>query len=231
MDKMKLLQYLEVIQVCDSTFPIGTFNHSYGMETYLREDTINDSKAFAQWLKAYLDTQFRYGEGLLIKLCYENLPQNVDELWTYDKIITHSTQALETRKGTKMVAKQMIQLIQSLYSIELLDYYEKRINEGLSHGHPAIIFAIFTKELGLSVSESICFYGYSILSTMIQNAVRAIPLGQKDGQLILSQLFPELVDLSESINDLDRSYLGAMMPGIELAQIRHETQMFRLFMS
>ena len=66
---------------------------------------------------------------------------------------------------------------------------------------------------------------------MIQNAVRAIPLGQKDGQMILSQLFPELVILSESINDLDRSYLGAMMPGIELAQIRHETQIFRLFMS
>ncbi|MEY8307599.1 urease accessory UreF family protein [Enterococcus faecium] len=231
MDKMKLLQYLEVIQVCDSTFPIGIFNHSYGMETYLREDIINDSKAFTQWMKAYLDIQFRYGEGLLIKLCYENLPQNIDELWTYDTIITHSTQSLETRKGTKMVAKQMIQLIQSLYSIELLDYYEKRINKGLSYGHPAIIFAIFTKELDLSVSESICFYGYSILSTMIQNAVRAIPLGQKDGQMILSQLFPELVILSESINDLDRSYLGAMMPGIELAQIRHETQIFRLFMS
>lgn len=231
MDNMKLLQYLKMIQVCDSTFPIGTFNHSYGMETYLREDIINDSKTFTQWLKAYLDTQFCYGEGLLIKLCYENFLQNVDELWVYDKIITHSTQALETRKGTKMVAKQMIQLIQSLYSIELLDCYEKRINEGLSHGHPAIIFAIFTKELGLSVSEAICFYGYSVLSTMIQNAVRAIPLGQKDGQLILFQLFPELVDLSESINDLDSSYLGVMMPGIELAQIRHETQMFRLFMS
>ena len=27
---------LKVIQICDSNFPVGSFNHSYGMETYLR---------------------------------------------------------------------------------------------------------------------------------------------------------------------------------------------------
>ncbi|MGX7172977.1 urease accessory protein UreF [Enterococcus ratti] len=231
MDKSKLQRYLEVIQVCDSTFPIGTFNHSYGMETYLREGTVTDAAEFAKWLTAYLDTQFHFGEGLLIHLCYENLPQDLEKIWQYDQIITHSTQALETRKGTKMIAKQMITLIQSLYTIELLECYEKRIKDGLSQGHPAIIFAIFAKDRGLTASEAICFYGYSILSTMIQNAVRTIPLGQKDGQQILTNLFPKLLNLSERIKEKDSSYLGATMPGIELSQIRHETQVFRLFMS
>lgn len=35
---------LEVFQICDSTFPIGTFNHSYGMETYLRDGIVDSNE-------------------------------------------------------------------------------------------------------------------------------------------------------------------------------------------
>ncbi|EGP5595445.1 urease accessory protein UreF, partial [Enterococcus faecium] len=117
MNKDNIFKYLLMVQVCDSTFPIGTFNHSYGMETYLRENKINNSQDFSDWLKAYLNTQFYYSEGLLLKACYEKLPQNIDEVWNLDSLITHSTQSRETRDGTRMVANQMISLIQLLYPI------------------------------------------------------------------------------------------------------------------
>lgn len=35
----------------------------------------------------------------------------------------------------------------------------------------------------------------------------------------------------EKIRQLDESYIGANIPGLELAQIKHEEQTFRLFMS
>ena len=38
----KVLNVLRVMQICDSNFPIGSFNHSYGMETYLRDNKIKD---------------------------------------------------------------------------------------------------------------------------------------------------------------------------------------------
>ena len=46
-----LLDYLEVFQICDSTFPIGTFNHSFGMENYLHDRKISTHPNFNNGLK------------------------------------------------------------------------------------------------------------------------------------------------------------------------------------
>lgn len=95
-----LLDYLEVFQICDSTFPIGTFNHSFGMENYLHDRKIKHTPEFQQWFENYFKSQFKYGEGLLTVLCWQALKAGqIEKLWEYDEIITHSTLALETRNG------------------------------------------------------------------------------------------------------------------------------------
>ena len=52
---------LQAFQVCDSTFPIGTFNHSFGMETYTFEGTIRKAPDFDAWIERYFGSQYRYG--------------------------------------------------------------------------------------------------------------------------------------------------------------------------
>ena len=39
--------------MCDSNFPVGSFNHSYGMETYLRLNRVYNH-TFREWLNVYL---------------------------------------------------------------------------------------------------------------------------------------------------------------------------------
>lgn len=229
---------LEIFQVCDSTFPIGTFNHSYGMETYLRDGIVHDAPSFEKWLSIYLETQFKWGEGLAVKLVMEALDKReYDKIWQIDRILTLSAAALETRKGASLIAVQMIDLLLRLYGdtdakeVEILREYRIRIKEEKAFGNQAIAFALFMHMMGSDFRQSVCYYSYSIVTTMVQNAVRAIPLGQKAGQDILHTIFGDIIDLSSAIEDLDESYLGASVPGVELAQIRHETTVFRLFMS
>ena len=64
------------------------------MENYLREDTVTDDKGYEEWQEAYLASQFKYGEGLVIKLVYDAMvTDNIDQVWYYDKVLTVSTQA------------------------------------------------------------------------------------------------------------------------------------------
>lgn len=227
-----ILKQLEVFQICDSTFPIGSFNHSYGMETYLREDLITDDESFEQWLIIYLQTQFKYSDGLVIKLCYEALnQQQIEQIWRYDEQITVSSIALETRDGAKMVAKQMLQLVLDLYDVPLLQQYADKIKTQKCYGHPAIVFALFAYNRELDLKEAIMDYGYSVLSTIVQNAVRAIPIGQKSGQIILKNALTQLERTTQKIFNISAEDLGANMPGIELSQMKHEIEAFRLFMS
>ena len=75
-----------------------------------------------------------------------------------------------------MIAKQMLRLIQRLHAIPVLDDYQSKIRKGVAFGNPAIVFALYVFNKGLGCNEAIALYGYSVISTMVQNAVRAIPL-------------------------------------------------------
>lgn len=227
-----LVQRLEVFQLCDSTFPIGTFNHSYGMENYLVNDIITNAETFNVWLQVFLKTQFTYGEGLIIRLVFQAMEEEeIEKIWQYDQELTAATVARETREASILIAQQMLGLVLDLYDCPRLKSYQQAIREGKANGNPAVVFAMFMYEQGISVEESIYYYGYSILSTMVQNAVRTVPLGQKSGQIILKESFPVLAIIIEKIMNIDPSFLGASVPGIEMAQMNHETQTFRLFMS
>lgn len=233
-DLNQMLDYLEVFQVCDSTFPIGTFNHSYGMENYLFTNRIKRAPEFAIWFKNFYRSQFKYGEGLLTQLAYQAIEAGqFEKLLTYDDQLTKSTLALETRNGTKLIAKQMIILVQKIYGdqVPMLAEYDQAIKEGRAYGNPAIVFTMFAHFKKISAMETFLMYGHSVGSTLVQNAVRSIPLGQRQGQVILYEIIRLLGKLYDQVQQLDASYLGANAPGLELAQINHETQNSRLFMS
>lgn len=223
---------LRVIQICDSNFPIGSFNHSFGMESYLRNNKINDTNATRQWLNVFLNSQFIYSDGLAIRMLYEYLQKDkLDKIWGLDRLITVQSIGKETRNGTKLIASRMIKIFIELYESELLKVYQGKIIKKEVFGHPAIVFGLLMYTLNLSKEEAIIFHMYSTVSTLIQNAVRAIPLGQKDGQLLVKEFSESFKSLYEKIENMDYSLFGASSPGIELSQINHEVLEFRLFMS
>ena len=225
-------QLLELLQICDSNFPVGSFSHSYGMETYLRDDMIKDKETFEAYIKVYLKGQFMYTDGLAIRLVYEALNANqLDKLWEIDRQITVQSMARETREGTKKVGQRMLQMILDLYDNDILKNYQERITKGLSHGHPALVFAIAMYGIGIGEKDAILCHSYSTVSTLVQNGVRAIPLGQKDGQMILRDMGDFLIEMYEEIQGLEEEDFGMTIPGLEIAQMRHEILNFRLFMS
>lgn len=228
----KLLDILKVIQVCDSNFPIGSFNHSYGMESYLRNNIIVDSKSMREYLKVFLNNVFIYSDGLGIRMLYEYLKKNEeDKIWLLDRELTVQSIAKETRNGSKLVAIRMIKLFYDLYQIDMLKDYEEKIMNKEAFGHPAMVFGMLMYAFELTEEEAITFHMYSTISTLVQNGVRAIPLGQKEGQLIMKECSESFGTLYEKIRKMDFSLLGATAPGIELSQINHEMLEFRLFMS
>lgn len=227
-----ILDVLKVIQICDSNFPIGSFNHSYGMETYLRLKKVYNTETFREWLSVYLNEQFIFSDGLAIKMLYEYLNNNdLESIWDLDNRITVQTVAIESRNGGKLVASRMIKLFIDLYDLDLLKEYNRKLINKEAFGHPALVFGMLMYSLGFSLKEAIIYHMYSTVSTLVSNAVRTIPLGQKDGQILLKEFSEKFEDLYNIITNLDYDYLGANSPGLELSQIKHEIMEFRLFMS
>ncbi|MGL4761725.1 MAG: urease accessory protein UreF [Sarcina sp.] len=232
MYSLDTVEILRMLQLCDSQFPVGSFNHSYGMENYLRTGKIDDAKSLNEWLKAFLKDSFAQTDALAIRFVFEALEKNkVEDIWELDTWMAVQSIPMETRNGAKLVARRMCELLLDLYDNDILVEYQKMIKTKEAYGHPAIAFAILMHGLEIPLKRAIMYHMYATVSTLVQNAVRTIPLGQKDGQIILKEFADRFESFYSYVETLTEDDFGANVPGIEMSQIKHETQIFRLFMS
>jgi urease accessory protein len=223
---------LSLLQLCDSNFPSGAFSHSFGLETYIQEERVNNKAAFAHWLHVYLHKQLVYTDGLACRLVYEALEQNqTDEIWRWDQMLAVQNIPRESREANRRMGERMVRMGIDLFSLPLLIQFQERIWARESFGHPVLAFAIITHSLTIAKETGILSYLYSNLAALVQNGVRGIPLGQTDGQRLLLELHPSLLQAVAKINEMDSSDFGAVSPGLEIAQMQHERLHVRLFMS
>lgn len=223
---------LTLFQLCDSNLPTGAFSHSFGLETYIQEGRVYNKETFSQWLEVYLNEQLLYNDGLACRSVYEALEkEDLESIWNWDRKLIVQILPRETREGIYKMGDRMVKLGKSLFDSQVLDYYNERIATKQSYGHSAIAFAILAHHLGVPVTTTITSFMYASISSLVQNAVRGIPLGQTQGQQLLRDFNSPILLAVESIMKLDEDDFGIVSPGLELSQMRHERVNIRIFMS
>lgn len=224
---------IPLLQLCDSNFPSGAFSHSFGLETYIQEQVIVDKESFKNAISAFVDKQLVFSDGLACRLSYEILESSrgMNELLEIDRLLFVSSLAKETREGNRRIGERMAKLCMELYSSTTLGEYLHFIKNKQGYGHSALVFAFVAHHLQIDKEKILSAYLFASVSSLIQNAVRGVPLGQTDGQKLLVEMQVKIHEAKNRIMKLTKDDLGAVSPGLEIAQMRHERLPVRLFMS
>lgn len=69
------LNLLDLMQITNANFPIGTFSHSFGVETYIRKDIVFDGESLIKALLLYMNEQLLHGDLLAIYQIFKLLPK------------------------------------------------------------------------------------------------------------------------------------------------------------
>lgn len=224
--------HLRLFQFCDSQFPTGAFSHSFGLETYIQRDAVKDAATFKAWLQLFLDEQLTYSDGLAMRLVYQALEDgDTEKLLKVDRLIFVQSLPRETRVGAKQMGTRIAKLANELYDSEWMAWYLKQMAEMQAKLHPAICFTILGHYLGVNIETIIDYYLYQNVSSLTQNAVRAIPLGQTTGQQVVKDLIPYIEHTRQHIFTLNEEDFGITAPGLELNQMEHENVNVRIFIS
>ena len=220
---------LPLLQLSDSALPTGAFSHSLGLESYLHRGLVHDEDTFADWLTQFIRIQLVHSDGLAIRFVLE--ADTTEELFRVDRALHASALAREIREAGVKMGARMLDIAGTVFPCGELTQYAAAVERGDCAGHPALAFAIAGKSLGVPAPELLASYLFSTVTSLTQNAIRGIPLGQSAGQRVLAAAHAEVRDAVGRIFSLAWEDFGVSAPGLEIAQMQHERQRARMFMS
>jgi urease accessory protein len=217
---------LALQQLTDSALPTGAFAHSLGFETYIERGVVSDEDSFGVWLAAFVEQQLTYSDGLAIRFLYEGVP--VAEL---DELLTAQLLPRQLREASIKMGTRLLEIGAEIFPSPELAEYRELVTSGRAAAHQPLAFATIARSLCVPYADALAAYLFASVTTLTQNAVRAIPLGQNAGQRLLRQACDDVAAAVERVAGLGPDDFGAISPGLEIAQMRHERQRARMFMS
>ena len=84
---------------------------------------------------------------------------------------------------------------------------------------------------GVPCEPALNAYLHGFAANIISAGLRAVPLGQTDGQRIIAGLGPVVHALVDTIRGLPLDAMGGSVFRADIASMKHETQYTRLFRS
>ncbi len=141
--------------------------------------------------------------------------------------------AREAREGNRKIGRRYLSMARELYPEAELDLYGDWIAAGRCHGSPAIVHGWVCAHLGYAAQPTLMSYFYSVLNVLLQNSLRAMPLGQTQGQLVLQKLLPHIERCARDVaaSSPTEDHLSGHFVLQEIAAMRHAALYSRLFMS
>ena len=206
-----------LLQLSDSALPTGGFSHSFGFEQYISRGEIRDAATFSAWLRVYTANQLTHTDALAMRLFYEGLP----EADLADRVVA-STLPAQLRAADVAMAKRLRTIGADALGVP-------RAETELAH--PAIEFARIAQHFDVPCEDAIVGHLSATVNTLTQNAVRGIPIGQSDGQRVVTTAHAWVEDACRRVWALEEGDLGMVAPGLEVAQMQHERLRARMFMS
>lgn len=210
-------------------YPIGGFSYSHGIETAIEEGFVINRASLVAWLQTVLGAGTGRVDGALFAAAWR--AAEAKDWPAFDAVAERAA----AWRGTSEMALESRQQGGSFLSITRtawphpdLDAAHERLVGEIAL---PVAVALAAAAHGIALETALEGYLHAFTANLISAAVRAVPLGQSDGQIALASLEPAVrcAVAAAVVSNLEE--VGTATPLLDWCSMRHETQYTRLFRS
>ena len=215
---------LWLLQLSDSALPIGSYSHSWGLETAVQSDRLKTASQLIDYLAGLLHQAIAPQEGAACVLAHRYCREdNFPAFIQLQLDLTATSWAAEPRKASLELGQRLNRWAQSTWGLSCPE---------TDVMHHCTAFGWLCGAAELSEQTTVRAYLFGSIASLVSAAVRLVPLGHSQGQQVLAQLHGDItIAISQCLSVEGPEYLHGFAPLRERNCQAHRTLYSRLFQS
>ena len=207
-------EVLTLAQLLSPSFPVGAFAYSHGLETAIDQGLVTDGASLQNWLSDVLQFGSGQADATLLNAAFAAPETQIAEIDAHARAFAASKERL---MESDLQGLAFCDTVLGVWAIDL-----GRLTYPVAVGRAA-------QAMALDVELTTAMYLQAMVGNLCAAAIRLVPLGQTDGQLVQAALKPLCQSIAADAKGaaLDDLHSCAFMSDIMAMQ--HETQSTRIF--
>lgn len=215
-----------LLQTTDSLFPTGAFSHSGGLEGLTGEGVLTTAEDAERAIEEILRHSFARVDLPVCGLAHRAaLAGDVAALVDLDRRVDSLKAPREVRESSRSLGRRRLKMVPSL------EEYRRLADEGGACGHQSVVTGMHGALEGIPREETLLAFAYGTAAGLAASAMKLLPLGQTRAQALLSRMGGAMAECVREADGRGPEDLGAFLPLLDIAAMRHEVARTRLFIS
>ena len=219
---------MQLMWLASPALPIGGFAYSECLEAAVESGLAATESEASVWLI----------DQLHLSLARSELPAVVQAIGAWragdaprigelNAWVMQTRESAELRAQTEQMGKSLLNWLRNHTTATPAQIAQL---DGQQPTYP-IAFALAASSTGAEIRDCLLAYAFSWAENMTQAAIKSVPLGQSEGQRILSALTVEIPGAIEHALTVTDATRQAFSPMLAILSSQHEVQYSRLFRS